>query len=144
VTQVDFYVLQSEDADTRLRTACRVAEKAFAQRQHVLLRAGSVAEAARLDEMLWTFSQNSFVPHRLLTDPLPAAPVERVLIAAGDVPEDLPCEVMINLDAAVPEAFSRYLRVAEIVDGEPTRRNQARERYRFYRDRGYELKTHNI
>ena len=49
---------------------------------------------------------------------------------------------MINLAAEVPEFFSRYQRVAEVVDGHAERRERSRDRYRFYRDRGYKLNTH--
>jgi len=52
--------------------------------------------------------------------------------------------VLINLAGDVPEFFSRYQRVAEVVDANATRREQSRERYRFYRDRGYKLNTHQV
>jgi DNA polymerase-3 subunit chi len=52
--------------------------------------------------------------------------------------------VLINLAAEVPEFFSRYERVAEVVDADAVRREQSRERYRFYRDRGYKLNTHQV
>jgi DNA polymerase-3 subunit chi len=44
----------------------------------------------------------------------------------------------------VPEFFSRYARVAEVVDANTERREQSRGRYRFYRDRGYKLNTHQV
>ena len=53
-------------------------------------------------------------------------------------------DVMINLAPSVPGFFSRYMRVVEVIDSDPGRRQQGRERYRYYKDRGYELKTHNI
>jgi DNA polymerase-3 subunit chi len=52
--------------------------------------------------------------------------------------------LLINLAADVPDFFSRYERVAEIVDGNAERRAQSRERYRFYRDRGYQLNSHQV
>ncbi len=52
--------------------------------------------------------------------------------------------MLINLAADVPDFFSRYERVAEVVDGNSARREQSRERYRFYRDRGYKLNTHQV
>jgi DNA polymerase-3 subunit chi len=144
VTRIDFYILSSDSLDARLRFACRIADKAYQQRQNVVLYAGSPVEAQQLDELLWTYSQSSFVPHRIVrTDP-PTPPAEPVLIVHGDPPLELPVDCMINLDTRVPETFSRYLRVAEIVDAEPARREQGRERFRFYRDRGYELKTYDI
>jgi DNA polymerase-3 subunit chi len=44
----------------------------------------------------------------------------------------------------VPEFFSRYERVAEVVDANAARRAQSRERYRLYRDRGSQLNTHQV
>jgi DNA polymerase-3 subunit chi len=51
---------------------------------------------------------------------------------------------MINLAAEVPAFFSRFERVLEVVDGDASRRAQSRSRFKFYRDRGYELATHNL
>ena len=51
---------------------------------------------------------------------------------------------MINLSEEIPAFFSRFTRVAELVDQAPTSRNLARERYRFYRDRGYSLDSHEL
>ena len=152
MTQVDFYILATDSNDSRLRLACRIAEKAIQQRQHVFMNSASEPEAKRLDELLWTFSQGSFIPHLLVSEALDATPPEPVLIGfAEQGTEDATVEklgenwdVMINLAPSVPGFFSRYARVAEVIDSDPARRDNGRERYRFYRDRGYELKTHNI
>ena len=66
-----------------------------------------------------------------------------VLIGHADAPEGLN-QVLINLDMAVPLFFSRFERVVEIVNQDEIQRQQARERFKFYRDRGYDLHTHNL
>jgi DNA polymerase-3 subunit chi len=66
VTQVDFYILRGEAAEARLRTACRLAAKAVQLDQHVFIRALNEGEARQLDELLWTFSESSFLPHRVV------------------------------------------------------------------------------
>lgn len=144
MTRIDFYILASDSTEARLRFACRIADKAFQQRQQVVLQAASAGEAEQLDELLWTFAQSSFVPHRVVRAGVAGVPTEPVLIVHGESSPGLPAECLINLDTRVPENFSRYLRVAEIVDADSARRTQGRERFRFYRDRGYELKTHDI
>ena len=141
MTQVDFYILESDSEDARLRLACKIADQAMQQSQHVFINSASDAEARKLDELLWTFSQGSFIPHRIVQHELPAPPTEPVIIGLRQQPTGDRWEVMINLAADVPEFFSRYERVAELVDGNATRREQSRERYRFYRDRGYQLNT---
>ena len=143
MTRVDFYILKEAGQDARLVVAARIAEKAMLQSRHVYINTADEDESRRLDELLWTFSQNSFVPHRIIDADSAPTSAEPVLIGA-DVALSEPCEVMINLAATVPEFFSRYERVAEIVDADSGRRDAGRSRYKYYRDRGYELKNHNI
>jgi DNA polymerase-3 subunit chi len=141
VTQVDFYIIESEADDARLKLTCRIADKAVREKQHVFINSPSESEARKLDELLWTFLQGSFIPHRIVQQALPEPPLEPVLIGIGPEPTGERWDVLINLGADVPEYFSRYRRVAEVVDGDAARREKSRERYRFYRDRGYQLNT---
>ncbi|HEY5624712.1 MAG TPA: DNA polymerase III subunit chi [Gammaproteobacteria bacterium] len=151
MTQVDFYILGTSSNESWLRLACRITEKAVQRDMHVYMHTGGEADARSLDEMLWTFSQGSFIPHRMLSADLTDQCEESVLIGRHDL-ASLPGEtqagqrwdLLINLTADVPEFFSRYDRVAEVVDADPTRRQTGRDRFRFYRDRGYELNTHNV
>jgi DNA polymerase III subunit chi len=145
VTQVDFYILSGASDDALLKLASRIAEKAVAHGQQVHLNAASQSQAAMLDEVLWTFSQSSFLPHRVVAaTPTDSMPAEPVLIGAGIEITSGPWNTLINLAHPVPEFFSRYERVAEVVDGDSERLTRGRERYRYYRDRGYELRTHNL
>jgi len=52
--------------------------------------------------------------------------------------------LLINLGLDVPGFFSRFERVAEVVDGDETQKAKGRERFRFYKDRGYPLETHKL
>ena len=144
MTQVDFYILDSDSDDARLRLACKIVEKATQLDHHVFVHSASDVEAAALDELLWTFSQGSFIPHRVVRAPLEGPPPEPVLIGVNQAPGAGRWDVLINLAAEVPEFFSRYERVAEVVDANAVRREQSRDRYRFYRDRGYKLNTHQV
>lgn len=148
MTAIDFYILRRASSDARLEVACRIAEKAMLRDQHVLICPDSQDEARTLDELLWTFSQGSFVPHRIVTGTEQELPPEPVLIGYGAEPLHEPpgerWDVLINLSGDVPEFFSRYERLAEVVDAEGGRRERGRERYRYYRDRGYTLNTHEV
>ncbi|HET7370044.1 MAG TPA: DNA polymerase III subunit chi [Gammaproteobacteria bacterium] len=139
MTRVDFYVLALAPPQGRERVACRLADKAFQHGQKLYVHAESEAQAAALDELLWTFRQQSFIPHaRAGADDAP------VLIGLGDLEPPADCALLINLDADVPLFFSRFERVMEIIDGDEQRRAQGRGRFRFYQDRGYPLQTHNL
>lgn len=137
MTQIDFYT----QAGDRLHTACRIASKARGHGLRVTLFCPDRETAMRLDRMLWTVPATGFLPHCAADDRL--APVTPVLIdTTGD--HHLHDEMLINLHAEWPAFFSRYQRLAEIVSSDDTDRAQARQRYRFYRDRGYAIRTHDL
>lgn len=142
MTRVDFYLLDSPQPQARDLAVCRLAQKAFALGHRVYILAGSSEDARRLDDLLWTFSAGSFVPHAL-HDGGTADDGTPVLIGNAAPPEAFD-DVLITVAPEVPENFSRFRRVAEIVGGDDTDKESARGRFRFYRDRGYTLQTHAL
>lgn len=142
MTRIDFYVLKSGPAGAAQMTACKLAEKAYQLGHRIYIHTGDADDARAVDELLWTFRAGSFIPHRLCETDEDFAPV---LIGHGEPPEIRP-DLLINLagESTPPMFFSRFERVAEIVEPEEPQRGRARERFRFYRERGYELATHDI
>ncbi len=141
MTRIDFYVLAEGGADAHERLACRLVEKAYTLGHRVFVHAASEDQARRLDDLLWTFRAGSFVPHALAG----TADEGDVPVRIGHrAPEDPGAEVLVNLADTVPEGFTRFERVAEVVPPVEPQRTQARERYRFYRERGYPLHTHRL
>lgn len=138
MTKVDFYVLKDNSAQRRDITACRLAEKAYTQGLQVHLHAASEKHAQEMDKLLWSFRDRSFVPHGLVDSGAP------VTIGATDTVGTDHSDVLINLADQVPNCFSRFERVLEIINADETVRKQGRERFRFYRDRGYTLDTHEL
>lgn len=141
MTQVDFYVLKSNANGNRYALACRITEKAWQQGHRVLIHTQSSEDARHMDRLLWTFRDQSFVPHGLLA--IAEKVLNPVLIdSAGDAGDEV--DVLVNLADEVPRFFSRFERVAECVDNDTSVRLCGRNRFRFYRDRGYPLKTHEL
>ena len=141
-TRVDFYVLRSAEPGARLRFACRLAEKAYALEHQVYVHTASAAEAAELDELLWTFRDGSFVPHELLgtTADEPASPVT---IGCDRFPPG-DCDLLINLADAIPGEAGAFPRVAEVVTSDAECKSLSRQRFVDYRDQGHTLDTHNL
>jgi DNA polymerase-3 subunit chi len=137
VTRIDFYL----DADDRLQVACRVAAKALAQAHKVLIYAPDGELARAIDRLLWTTPAIGFVPHVMADHKL--APETPVVIArdAAALPHD---DVLVNLGRSEPASFARFHRLVEIVGRDEDDKQAARGRYRFYRDRGYEIHTHTL
>jgi len=138
--RVTFYVLAGADDDERRAYACRLVEKAWLHDHRVVVRLDTPEEAAGFDELLWRFSDRSFVPHeRARTDARCEAPV--VIVAEG---EPAPAaDLLVNLGRDVPEWYGSFPRVAEVIGAAEEARRAGRERFRFYRERGLEPETHN-
>lgn len=140
MTQVDFYVLPDVSPRGRSLFVCRLAEKVFGLGERSFVHLASEHDARELDELMWTFRDRSFLPHALAAAGEEDVPV---LLGCGQEPT-ADRHLLINLTSAVPTFFSRFARVAEIVDADPQIRAQGRERFRFYKDRGYPLETHSL
>ncbi len=139
MTQVDFYILEGTAARVRLLFACRLAEKVASMGHKVFVQAASEGAARELDDLMWTYQDGSFLPHCLAGED----PEATVHIGHGAEPGE-GFHLLINLGTEVPGFFTRFERVAELVDGDETRKTEGRERFRFYKDRGYPLKTNQI
>jgi len=142
MTKVDFYLLGAADSESRERTACRITEKAWRLGHRVYVLVPDQSAALEFDELLWTFSQGSFVPHGVLADDNDAA-THPVLIGHAEPPVALN-DVLVSLVQNVPPWFSRFARVAELVGAADDDKTRARERFRYYRERGYPLDTHSL
>jgi DNA polymerase-3 subunit chi len=137
VTSIDFYF----NAEDRLQVACRLAGKAASQKKRLLIYAPQDELAQRVDRMLWTWPAIGFVPHCLAGEPL-AAETPVLIAHDGEVPEGV--ELLLNLAADSPPHFARFERLLEIVSTEEDERLAGRARYKFYRDRGYPIESHDL
>lgn len=139
--RIDFYILPEQKPDGRDLLACRLAEKAYSLGHNVYIHTVSAEQGQRLDDLLWTFRQGSFVPHSLY--PTDADDLSPVLIGWVDAPV-LQGEVLVNMTHEVPDFHDRFTRVVELVDQDPYTLTKSRERFRRYRERGYTLESHRL
>ncbi|AUZ85037.1 DNA polymerase III subunit chi [Methylophaga nitratireducenticrescens] len=142
MTKVSFYILGSTDPLDRQQFACRLAEKAYLQGHQVFIHTEDQTQSEAMDQALWAFRPDSFVPHQVLaTDNKIEAPV---LISHENTAPPKLMDVLINLNPVQPLFFSQFERLAEIINGDEAIKKQGRVRYQFYKDRGYHLDTHQI
>lgn len=141
MTRVDFYVLPDQKENGRALLACRLVDKAYSLGHSIYLLVASDPQAAALDDLLWTFRQDSFIPHERY--PLVEEGDSPVLIGTL-LPTDRTAQVLINLTDQLPEGFERYERVVELVDQTPEVLAKSRERFRQYRERGVTPETHKM
>ena len=136
MTRIDFY----RYAEDKQLYACRLAAKA-ARSTKVVVYSPDAAALERFDKLLWTYQQTGFVPHCHARSPNAA---ETPVVLAG--PEDqLPHhEVLLNLADEWPPFFATFSRLLEIVCNDEADRELGRERYKFYKQRGYDIRVNDI
>ena len=142
MARIDFYILNQAGTQSRHAFACRLAEKAYRLENTVHIHAASREEAERVDELLWTFRDGSFVPHHRLgtTAPGMASPVTVGCDADTVEARDL----LINLCDDIPSCVEAFPRVAELVTSDADCKQQSRRRFATYREQGHTLETHKV
>jgi DNA polymerase III subunit chi len=141
VSQVDFYILHGMTSALRLRFICRLSEKIWRQGQRLYIHAESETQARQLDNLLWTFRLDSFVPHELwLPDQVLSSPIQ----IGYDVRRHPSIPLLLNTTLHFPVFIEECERVLEPIEDTPVARELARERYRRYRTLNWDIRTHDI
>jgi DNA polymerase-3 subunit chi len=143
MTRIDFYTLAEDSPGDRLLLTCRLAQRAHDEGLRVFIETPDDQTARALDRLLWTFRDESFLPHGLVgeTDP----DLTPILIGRG--PEAAPAhigQVLINLGFEAPSSLDRFERLIEPIDHDPAVRTAGRRRYAHYKGLGYPLGHHAI
>jgi DNA polymerase-3 subunit chi len=137
MTRIDFYI----HVDNQLHTLCTLAAKALTKDVRMMILTPDAQTTDRVDKVLWSQPSIGFLPHCRAEHRL--APVTPIIVdhLAEPVVHE---QVLVNLCQECPPAFSRFERLIEIVGLDEAERDLARTRFRFYRDRGYDIRTHDL
>ncbi len=133
MTKIDFYTGSTD----KLRTACQLSHKAMQNGLRTVISSPDAATRDALDKLLWQYPATAFIPH-CRSDAEEAAQMPVVIDQGSD---KFPChDLLISLHDECTPFFSRFDRVIEIVSSDAEDGRLGRERFKFYRDRGYELR----
>lgn len=139
--RVDFYLLQQTAGSARWLLACRLLEKAYLKGHKVFVYCNNQHDAEHLDELLWTFKEDSFIPHNLQGEgPEPSPAVQ---IGFNDDPRGYH-DILLNMSDTIPQFYKRFQRVMEIVGDEEDAKERSRQHYREYKAKQCELYTHTM
>ena len=142
--QATFFLLDENTSnksttDLLLFCACQQAAIAYRQQQKVFIYTQNQTQAHDIDEMLWAFEADSFVPHNLMGEgPSYGSPVE----ISWQAPSNRRA-VLINLTTTVPSFAHQFVKVIDFVPNDETLKQQARTRYRAYQQLGFAAKMHS-
>lgn len=139
--RIDFYLLTDTEADAGWLYACRLLEKAWLKNHRVFVFCNDQQEAEKLDELLWTFKPDSFIPHHLQGEgPEPPPPIQ---IGYGEQPRGFN-DILLNMAQQIPAFYNRFARIMEIVPAEEEARQTSREHFKFYKQQGIAVHTHPL
>ncbi|WP_049623889.1 DNA polymerase III subunit chi [Frateuria defendens] len=131
--RADFYLIDKPRfREQPLLLVCELAKRAYAAEQPTLILARDFAQAEAIDELLWAFDEDAFIPHQLAGDDDDAHTAVLIVPPGVDTP-DRP--LLINLREACPGGQPE--RVLEVVAADPAERDGSRLRWRDYQQRGY-------
>ena len=138
--RAEFYLVgKPRFREEPLRLVCELARKAHDAGQWTLVLARDQAQAEALDDLLWAFDEDAYVPHQLAGDEEDDLAPVLIATPAMDVPMR---PLLINLrDDAVDGSFERVL---EVVPADESARGPLRERWKAYKARGFELNKYDM
>ncbi len=133
--QVDFYLLNYKTFGDALIFICQLVEKSYQQNYAPVIKMESLSDAEALDHFLWTFRNTSFIPHFQKNS------TPEILTTA--IHSD-PTPLLVNCFLSQETVLLEYGRLLQIVPNQDLYRELARNHYRFYKQQGYHLNTHNL
>lgn len=139
--RADFYLITKPRFRAEpLKLVCELARKAHDAGFPTLILARDHAQAEALDDLLWSFDPDAYLPHQIagLDDEDELTPI---LIVAPDTAIAMRPMVVNLRDAPVEGDFERVL---EVIPADPAARGPLRERWRQYQARGLDVKKHDM
>lgn len=138
---VDFYLLSNEASEDRGLVICRLIETAYLKKHKIYVHCQNQHDAELLDDLLWSFKDDSFIPHNLLGEgPEPPPPVQ---IGYNREPRGFN-DILINMAHDIPPFHHKFKRIIEVVPDSESEKEICRVHYREYKARKYQLQTHNV
>lgn len=143
-THVMFYLLdddkekidkQNADTSSAFYHACLQASYFYRQNQRIFIYTQDKQSAEQVDELLWAFDSDSFVPHNLSGE----GPKQGAAVEISDQPIRGRRSVLINLTPTVPDFANQFQFIVDFVPSEESLKQQARERFKAYRQRGFKV-----
>lgn len=139
--RVDFYVTNDTRSEAPWLLACRLLEKAYLRGHRVFVFCNNQQDAEYLDELLWTFKDDSFIPHNLQGEgPEPPPPIQLGYSVEPRAYND----ILFNMATEIPSFCSRFKRIIEIITENDAAKTTGRLHYRHYRAQQWDLHTHTL
>lgn len=139
--RADFYLIaKPRFLAEPLRLVCELARRAHESGKPTLILARDVDQAEALDELLWAFDEEAYLPHQIAGRDEDDDITPILIALPGDATPDR--SLVINLrDEVAPGRFDRVL---EVVPADANAREPLRRRWSQYKAMDFELAKHDM
>jgi DNA polymerase-3 subunit chi len=134
-----FYILAESEPSDQTTFACRLTEKVYKQGRNIYINTNDQAHAELVSQQLWSLRDDAFIPHQFAGSD-DKAPISIGFGEQGAAYSD----VIINLASSVPECFTQFQRILEIVVQDEAILASTRLNYKHYKDKGYPLEYQDM
>jgi DNA polymerase-3 subunit chi len=139
--KVNFYLLKNGQSSEQYLFVCRLCEKIFAQKLKAYIHTDTEEQAQYLDDLLWSYRAESFLPHSMITTELDED--VNIIIGYADKYQQK-FDVLINLSQDIPDFHAEFSRIVEIIPSDENAKALGRVRWKHYKDADYELEAHDV
>ncbi|MGB7300454.1 MAG: DNA polymerase III subunit chi [Burkholderiaceae bacterium] len=136
MTRVDFHF----NTPDKFIYGCRLLRKVLKTGHRAIVYSENNSELTHFDQLLWTFSPQDFIPHVMADNKLAD---QTPVVLTSNPSQANHHDIIVNLGATTPPDFGRFERLLELVGDNEDDRAAARNRWRFYRDRGYPIERYD-
>jgi len=136
-----FHILAQSSPSARNLHAARLVDKAWQQGDRVGIVCDTMQHAEELDDLLWNFSPDAFIPHGIVPDPATTCTDPVGILLSAPVADDW--DTVIILSATLPADADRFKRLALVAHNDETVLTQARSHFKQLRAMGIEPRVHD-
>lgn len=139
-----FFVLEQGDNQDKqyqaLLHCCFQAAYYYRQNQRVFIYCHDQDQAHQVDELLWSFEPDSFVPHNLINE----GPKNGSAVEISWQPPTNRRPILINLTSTVPNFAHQFSQIVDFVPHDEQLKQSARERFKVYRQLGFQVDNQSV
>ena len=137
MTEIIFYTGINDELPFLLK----LSEKTLRMRRRACIATRDAIHSKAVSEYLWSHDATKFIPHSLEPNALNNE-LTALELRHDDTSSHL--DILINLTPKSPIRFSSFQRLVEIITKHKDSIEVGRQRFKWYRDRGYDIKVHKM
>jgi DNA polymerase-3 subunit chi len=140
IPNICFYIEPYNTYLNSLKLCCKLAEKAYQKKLQTFIYTPTPDITNTLNDLLWTFSDISFIPH---IDPQKQNYYSPIVISHNSYPANFD-DILINLTNIIPPCYKFFKKIIEIVCQNDEIKKAGRQKYQYYHKNNYNIEIHNL